>query len=146
VVKHVYEFAATLDRDTAKIVAFNLQKLARRQTKAVIAATTHNDLLEDLAPDVLVEKRFGKEIKVSYFPDAQIVECSLVGEMHVEAGSTGDWRALSRFHYRGQRCSPPRKIFRLTREDELCGVIVYLYPPSACFGRRLNCQGWICAS
>jgi ABC-type transport system involved in cytochrome c biogenesis ATPase subunit len=37
------EFAACLDRDTAKIVAFNLQKLARSQGKAVIAATTHND-------------------------------------------------------------------------------------------------------
>jgi hypothetical protein len=44
------EFAATLDRDTAKIVAYNLQKLARQQGKAVIAATTHGDLFEYLAP------------------------------------------------------------------------------------------------
>jgi ABC-type lipoprotein export system ATPase subunit len=35
------EFTSTLDRDTAKIVAFNLQKLARQRGKAVIAATTH---------------------------------------------------------------------------------------------------------
>ena len=35
------EFAACLDRDTAKIIAFNLQKIARQQGKAVIAATTH---------------------------------------------------------------------------------------------------------
>jgi ABC-type ATPase with predicted acetyltransferase domain len=39
------EFAATLDRDTAKIVAYNLQKLARQQGKAVLATTTHTDLL-----------------------------------------------------------------------------------------------------
>jgi len=44
------EFAATLDRDTAKIVAFNLQKLARQQKNAVIAATNHKDLFEDLNP------------------------------------------------------------------------------------------------
>jgi ABC-type lipoprotein export system ATPase subunit/GNAT superfamily N-acetyltransferase len=131
------EFAATLDRDTAKIVAFNLQKFARQQGKAVIAATTHNDLSEDLAPNVLVEKRFGKEISVSYFPDAEASECSLVKGMCVEAGSTEDWRALSMFHYRGHRCSPPRSIFRLKRKDELCGVIVYSYPPPACYGRRL---------
>ena len=131
------EFAATLDRDTAKIVAFNLQKIARRQGKAVIAATTHSDLLEDLAPDVLVEKRFGKEISVSYFPDAGASECSLVKEMLVEAGSMEDWRALSNFHYRGHRCSPLRRIFRLSRKGELCGVIVYSYPPPACYGRRL---------
>jgi ABC-type transport system involved in cytochrome c biogenesis ATPase subunit/GNAT superfamily N-acetyltransferase len=131
------EFAATLDRDIAKIVAFNLQKLARQQGKAVIAATTHGDLNEDLAPNVLVEKRFGKEISVSYFPDAETSECSLVKEMRVEAGSTKDWQALSCFHYRGHRCSPPRRIFRLMRKDELCGVIVYSYPPPACYGRRL---------
>ena len=47
------EFAACLDRDTAKIIAFNLQKIARQQGKAVIAATTHNDLVEDLNPSVL---------------------------------------------------------------------------------------------
>jgi ABC-type lipoprotein export system ATPase subunit len=131
------EFAATLDRDTAKVVAFNLQKFARQQGKAVIAATTHSDLLEDLAPDVLVQKRFGKEIHISYFPDASVAECSLVKEMRIEVGSTEDWRGLSGFHYRGHRTSAPRKIFRLMRKNELCGVIVYTYPPPTCYGRRL---------
>jgi ABC-type ATPase with predicted acetyltransferase domain len=50
------EFAATLDRDTAKIVAYNLQKLARQQGKAVLAATTHTDLFEDLNPSVHIQK------------------------------------------------------------------------------------------
>jgi GNAT superfamily N-acetyltransferase len=31
----------------------------------------------------------------------------------------------------------PRKIFRLFRGEELCGVIVYSYPPPSCHGRRL---------
>lgn len=131
------EFAATLDRDTAKIVAFNLQKLARQQGIAVVAATTHKDLLQDLAPNVLVEKRFGREIKVSYFPDAHASECSLTKEMSIEVGSTADWEGLAQFHYRGHRISAPRKIFRMTRKGELCGVIVYSYSPPACYGRRL---------
>ncbi|NIR86396.1 hypothetical protein GWO13_02040 [Candidatus Bathyarchaeota archaeon] len=50
------EFCATLDRDTAKIVAFNVQKLARRLGKAVIAATTHTDLFQDLAPSVHIQE------------------------------------------------------------------------------------------
>jgi hypothetical protein len=54
------EFAACLDRDTAKIIAFNLQKIARQQGKAVIAATTHNELLLDLAPSVLVQRGSGR--------------------------------------------------------------------------------------
>ena len=131
------EFCASLDRDTAKIVSFNLQKLARQQGRAVIAATTHQDLLEDLAPDVLVRKRFGKEIDVTYIPAAGVSECSLVRQMRVEEGSVDDWKKLCVFHYRGHWTSPRKKIFRLMRGDELCGVIVYTWPPPACYGRRM---------
>ena len=60
------EFAACLDRDTAKIISFNLQKIARSHGKAVIVATTHSDLVEDLSPSVSVNKRFGEEIEIQY--------------------------------------------------------------------------------
>ncbi|MEM0314044.1 MAG: ATP-binding cassette domain-containing protein, partial [Candidatus Bathyarchaeia archaeon] len=131
------EFAATLDRDTAKIVAFNLQKLARRQGKAVIAATTHTDLFEDLNPSVHIHKRFGKEITVKYYSNVPTRECSLVKEMRIEEGSVKDWQQLAGFHYRSHKIAGPRKIFRLVRGEELCGVIVYCYPPPTAFGRRL---------
>jgi len=131
------EFAATLDRDTAKIVAYNLQKLARQQGKAVLAATTHTDLFEDLAPSVHIHKRFGKEITVNYYPNKPAKECSLVKEMCIEEGTTEDWRKLAGFHYRSHKIAAPRKIFSLKRGEELCGVIVYCYPPPTCFGRRL---------
>ncbi|MEM3579608.1 MAG: GNAT family N-acetyltransferase, partial [Candidatus Bathyarchaeia archaeon] len=131
------EFAATLDRDTAKIVAYNLQKLARQQGKAVLAATTHTDLFEDLNPSVHIHKRFGKEITVNYYPNAPAKECSLVKEMRIEEGTTEDWRKLAGFHYRSHRIAGPRKIFCIKRGEELCGVIVYAYPPPTCFGRRL---------
>ena len=131
------EFAACLDRDTAKIIAFNLQKIARQQGKAVIAATTHGDLQKDLKPSVLVHKRFGEEIQINYYPNDPAAECSLIKEMKIEEGTREDWKKLSIFHYRGHGVSVPRKIFRLVRKDELCGVIVYTYPPPACYGRRL---------
>jgi len=131
------EFAATLDRDTAKIVAYNLQKLARQQGKAVLAATTHTDLLEDLNPSVHIHKRFGKEVTVNYYPNVSAKECSLIKEMRIEEGTFEDWRKLASFHYRSHRVAGPRKIFRLMRGEELCGVIVYTYPPPTCFGRRL---------
>jgi ABC-type ATPase with predicted acetyltransferase domain len=131
------EFAACLDRDTAKIIAFNLQKIARQHGKAVIVATTHGDLFEDLKPSVHVHKRFGQEIQINYCLNEALTECSLVREMRVEEGSRDDWYKLSGFHYRGHNLSISRKIFRLTRGDELCGVIVYCYPPPRCYGRRL---------
>jgi ABC-type lipoprotein export system ATPase subunit/GNAT superfamily N-acetyltransferase len=131
------EFAATLDRDTAKIVAYNLQKLARQQGKAVLAATTHTDLFEDLNPSVYIYKKFGKEIDIRYYPNQPAKECSLVKEMRIEQGTTEDWRKLAGFHYRSHKIAGPRKIFSLKRGEELCGVIVYAHPPPTCFGRRL---------
>ncbi|MEM3875375.1 MAG: GNAT family N-acetyltransferase [Candidatus Bathyarchaeia archaeon] len=131
------EFVATLDRDTAKIVAYNLQKLARQNGKAVLAATTHTDLFEDLNPSVHIHKRFGKEITVNYYPNVPAKECSLVKEMRIEEGTTEDWRRLAGFHYRSHKIAGPRKIFCLKRDEELCGVIVYAHPPPTCFGRRL---------
>ena len=135
------EFCSTLDRDTAKIVAFNLQKLARQNGKAVIAATTHDDLSEDLAPNVLVHKRYGKEITIQYSNKALPRECSLVQEMHVEQGSLQDYKALSQFHYRAGHCPAPRKIFALKRREEICGVIVYSFPSPMTFGRSKVWKG-----
>jgi ABC-type phosphate/phosphonate transport system ATPase subunit len=131
------EFAACLDRDTAKIIAYNLQKLARQQGKAVIAATTHSDLAEDLKPSVLVRKRFGEEIYIDYHSNTPAAQCSLTKEMKIEEGTRADWQKLAPFHYRGHKTAPARKIFRMTRGDELCGIIIYSYPPPTCYGRRL---------
>jgi len=103
------EFTSTLDRDTAKIVAFNLQKLARNRGKAVIAATTHTDLIKDLAPNVHVHKRYGKEITTQYHPNAHARSCSLTRQMLLAQGNYQDYKTLSQFHYRTTRCPPPRK-------------------------------------
>lgn len=131
------EFCATLDRDTAKIVAFNVQKAARALRKAVVVATTHQDLFGDLKPSVHIHKRFGKEISVAYYRNEPAAECSLVKEMKIEPGILDDWRKLSGFHYRSHRAGPTREIFCLRRRGELCGVVLYNYPPSSCYGRRL---------
>ncbi|MEM3668878.1 MAG: GNAT family N-acetyltransferase [Candidatus Bathyarchaeia archaeon] len=135
------EFCSTLDRDTAKIVAYNIQKLARQNRKAVMAATTHTDLFEDLAPNVHIHKRFGKEISINYYPNASAKECSLTKEMQIKEGSISDYQKLSSFHYRSNRCPAPRKIFTLKRGEELCGVIIYSYPPPTTFGRNKKWKG-----
>jgi len=130
------EFAATLDRDTAKIVAYNVQKLARQLGKAVLAATTHTDLLEDLKPSVHVHKRFGKEIQVKYFPNEINKTCSLTEEMHIAEGTREDYKKLAAFHYRSSRLPAPFKTFALKHREETVGVIVYSFSPAICFGRK----------
>lgn len=58
------EFGAILDRVTAKIIAYNAQKVARRAGKMLIVATTHLDLIEELNPSLMVTKRFRERIEI----------------------------------------------------------------------------------
>lgn len=58
------EFGAVLDRTTAKVVALNIRKFAKQCGATVIVATTHKDLLAELAPTLYVEKRFKEKIEV----------------------------------------------------------------------------------
>jgi uncharacterized protein len=60
------EFAAVLDRITAKTVAHSAQKLARARKKTLIVATTHSDIIEELGPSVMVEKRFAARVALTY--------------------------------------------------------------------------------
>lgn len=56
------EFTATLDRTLAKLIAFNVRRLAERRGQGFLLATTHEDIVEDLAPDVHVRCRLSGEI------------------------------------------------------------------------------------
>ncbi len=131
------EFCATLDRDTAKIVAYNVQKLARQNRKAVIAATTHTDLETDLAPSVHIHKKLGKKIQVTYHPNQPTKQCTILNQIYIEKGTRKDYQTLAEYHYRSHNIGAVRKIFRAVRSrDELCGIIVYTYPATATAGRR----------
>jgi uncharacterized protein len=46
------EFTAMLDRTLAKVVAFNIRKLVTRYRVGIFAATTHDDIVEELNPDI----------------------------------------------------------------------------------------------
>ncbi|MCW4010625.1 MAG: ATP-binding cassette domain-containing protein [Candidatus Bathyarchaeota archaeon] len=135
------EFTSSLDRDTARIVAYNLQRMARQQGKAVIAATTHADLIRDLAPNVHINKRYGKQVTIHYHPNAKAAKCSLTNQTHIQQGTTTNYKQLSPFHYRTGRLPPPRKIFTLKRKTETIGTIVYSYPSPLCFGRNKAWKG-----
>ena len=62
------EFGAVLDRTTAKIVAFSMQKFARKLGKTLIVATTHTDLGDELGPNLTIEKHFREKVKISKKP------------------------------------------------------------------------------
>ena len=130
------EFCATLDRDTAKVIAFNVQKLARQEGKAVFVATTHEDLQDDLQPSIVVRKGFGDRAEVIYRKYDTNAQCSLIRNMNVVEGTKNDYHELAPFHYRSSSLCATQKIFALKRGTETAGVIIYRYPGANCFGRK----------
>jgi ABC-type ATPase with predicted acetyltransferase domain len=63
------EFCAALDRATACVLSRNIRKWVRRLDRenrkvCFIAVTSHDDLLESLEPDLLIEKHLGRRIDV----------------------------------------------------------------------------------
>lgn len=63
------EFGAVLDRKTAKLLAFSIWKMSLKRKVTTVIATTHKDLLFDFAPHLVIEKRYGHEIKLQRFND-----------------------------------------------------------------------------
>lgn len=63
------EFLAVLDRTTAKVIAYNIQKIARKVGATVLVATTHSDMVEDLAPDLYIDKRYREKIEIVRTPE-----------------------------------------------------------------------------
>lgn len=67
------EFGAALDRLTAHTIARNVRRWVSRPRPhplTFVAATTHDDLLESLCPDVLICKGLGEAIEIMTMTDA----------------------------------------------------------------------------
>lgn len=60
------EFCSTLDRLCARAVAYRVRRLADTHGLTVVAASAHDDLVADLAPDVLIVKQAGDRVEVHY--------------------------------------------------------------------------------
>ena len=60
------EFCSNLDRITAAVIAYNVHKFAKRTGVTFVLAASHEDILLDLAPDVLVVKELSSPTQVTY--------------------------------------------------------------------------------
>jgi len=139
------EFCATLDRVMARIIAYLVQKVARKHGKTVIVGTTHRDLVEDFQPDMVVEKGFERDVEVAenVFGSKR---CSVYENVSVEKGNLEDYSKLSRFHYRSKSEESEslwlKDCYKLLFDGKLIGVIVYsrsylnLKPRNIVFGKR----------
>jgi len=60
------EFCSNLDRITAAVIAHNIHKFAKRNGVTFILAASHDDILLDLIPDVLVVQELTGKTQVIY--------------------------------------------------------------------------------
>jgi ABC-type ATPase with predicted acetyltransferase domain len=60
------EFCSELDRITAAVISHRLHNFAKRTGTTFILASSHEDILLDLAPDVLVTKELSGPTQVVY--------------------------------------------------------------------------------
>ena len=122
------EFCATLDRVMARILAYLVQKVARKHGKTVVVGTTHRDVIEDFQPDIIIEKGFERDVKVVK-NDFASKRCSVYENVCIEKGSFDDYKQLSRFHYRSKSEKSEslwlKDCYKLLFDDELIGFIVY---------------------
>jgi ABC-type ATPase with predicted acetyltransferase domain len=71
------EFCSELDRITAAVISYNIQKYAKRTGVTFILASSHDDILLDLSPDVLVVQELSGPAQVIY-KRGKIQKCEAV--------------------------------------------------------------------
>ncbi|MBX9582131.1 MAG: hypothetical protein K2X87_17640 [Gemmataceae bacterium] len=124
------EFTALLDRPLAKVVAYNLRKLVARTGVGVLAATTHDDIADDLAPDVWVrchgDGLFGVERR-----GWKRRPLSFADEFWLSDGAPADWPYFARWHYRSHRLGFVRRVTVLWRGDAPAGICVFGMPAAS---------------
>ena len=127
------ELTATLERTLARVVAFNLRKQVARTGIGLLAATTHEDILHDLQPDLLV--RCAEGVIQAERRSWQPRPISFADELRVAEGTPADWKRFSRWHYRGSDLAFTRRVVLLCHRDEPIGICVFAAPAASLAAR-----------
>ncbi len=156
------EFTATLDRLTATIISRNIRRWIDRADSPItfIAATTHEDIADALAPNLLIYKGLGNEIDIQREPvhlePAQSVHG--IDNLKIEPATTADYKPLAQFHYRSERAGVTTSAFRMVcdepaivgrylqrkSEHQLIGVLLRSLPHLSCSLRNHATRGRYC--
>lgn len=128
------EFTSLLDRTTAEVVAYNMQKCCRRNGVKLIVATAHNDLEKFLNPSTVIN--FGNDeddVETNYWE----VDCEynpFEEHLDISEATKDDFKKLIKYHYKNVKTVPGTKVmYKLTYKGQLVGIAVY-----GCTNRMLS--------
>lgn len=132
------EFLSTLDRETAKSVAFCVQKVVRKLNKKAIFCTAHEDLEQFLFPEYT--------IKGTSFPsDFKIIKNNLeikniiLNEVEFWYGSKDDYKKLrlGELHYKGKYTGGTKEFLFGSYKGRIISCLVSTYNMHT-KGRRIS--------
>ncbi|MCY2925705.1 MAG: hypothetical protein NT031_09730 [Planctomycetota bacterium] len=115
------EWCAKLDRTTARVISRNMRKLADREGVGLLAATTHEDLVEELSPDTVVSCQGGGRVEVRPWGPFCRGE-SLLAEFDVTGGALSDWAYFAGWHYRHGGLGPVKWVYLLWHGHRPAGI------------------------
>ena len=120
------EFTSFLDRTNASVVAYNMQKVCRRNGIKLIVATAHSDLEEFLNPDMIIDFGSDEDEVVTRHREVDISYNPFKKDLKIEDGTKEDFYKLIKYHYKGHKYVPGTKaIYKLTYKDKLVGIVTY---------------------
>lgn len=129
------EFCSFLDRTTAKIVSYNIQKVARKFNKKLIVATAHNDLQEFLQADYVFDFEMGEGLVIERFIHTDVNP--FLKDITIEVGNITDYKRLGKYHYKNTEARFTKYIFKMMYKDMLVGVSVFSMPKQQLVGRNV---------
>ncbi len=129
------EFCSFLDRTTAHIVSYNIQKIARRLKKKVIVATAHNDLQDFLQADYVFDFGMGEGLIIEH--NTNEIKNPFIQDIKIEQGNIEDYKKLGKYHYKNTEAKFTKYIFKMTYKNMLVGVAVYSMPKQQLVGRNV---------
>ncbi|KKM97819.1 hypothetical protein LCGC14_1164180 [marine sediment metagenome] len=136
------EFLAGLDRLTAKAVAWTTQRAIRKAGKTAVLITANDDLIEDLAPEIVITCNWSPEPVIGTTDDP-LPSSTISREISYRKGSTMDWLALKHLHYAAGNPATYHSIHCLDHPE--CegpvAVMVLSYPDLHSAARNLATRG-----
>jgi ABC-type lipoprotein export system ATPase subunit len=123
------EFLSTLDRQTAKSVAFVFQKIVRKSNKKAVLSTAHEDLSTYLQPDLeIVGEAFPHEWNVIEYNNRDISNPFIEGlEFEWEDKEWYRDCRLGELHYKGKYTGGVKDYLAAYYNEKLVGFLISTY-------------------
>ena len=120
------EWCATLDEVTAKVISYNVRRLADSRGVGFLLAGTREDLIDDLKPDLIVRCRGAGAVDVqSLAGESGCRQVSFRDELEIKEGKVSDWPYFAKWHYRGHGLGPVRRVNLLCHGTEKVGICIF---------------------